>query len=77
MRYLLGLVVRYLMRPGWRALVVYGALHVPPPPLDPGPDGGGPPPGHPERLCADRPPDRQERLLWRQLTEDRWFGDGP
>ncbi|MFF1902840.1 DUF6059 family protein [Kitasatospora sp. NPDC058218] len=64
-----------ILRSVWHAVVLYGALHIPPitpfdPPAKP-PDG--PPPGHPERLCGDRPPTAEERELWERLRDGRRF----
>ncbi|MFE5208759.1 DUF6059 family protein [Streptomyces sp. NPDC056600] len=69
------LLVRRLVALG-HAVIRFGLLWCPPPPLDPldGPESPdrtvppgagptGPPPGHPERLCDEALPPALERLL--------------
>ncbi|KOG62354.1 MULTISPECIES: DUF6059 family protein [Streptomyces] len=64
---MLELLVRCLRMLG-EAVVHFGLQwHPPPPPPDPPADRSagpltGPPPGHPERLCADPLPPELERL---------------
>lgn len=74
--------LRLLRREAWRGLVASGVWYgtVGPeilPSVLPGGDVGGPPPGHPERLVAEKPPTAQESVLWVQLTPPRRVGASP
>ncbi|MFE1322140.1 DUF6059 family protein [Kitasatospora phosalacinea] len=61
----------------WQGLIGLAGLWIhfphppgpPEPPEPPGPTDGGPPPGHPERLCPGREMSPAEEALWRQLGE--------
>ncbi|MER6075312.1 DUF6059 family protein [Streptomyces sp. NPDC001817] len=70
-----------LLRSAYHALSAFGWLCLahPAPPIDPAdstepPAPTGPPPGHPERLCPERPLTRVELSLERRLLSRtrRW-----
>jgi uncharacterized protein DUF6059 len=67
-RWLLGRLVECFreLGKGWTPLPGPAPGEEPPPS---GPVAGGPPPGHPERLCGDVPLTRTERMLMAQLRD--------
>ncbi|KPI11998.1 hypothetical protein OK074_2619 [Actinobacteria bacterium OK074] len=66
-----------VLRAVWQACQFYGAavggIGVPglwPEAAEPGRDGAGPAPGHPERLCPERPLSAAEAALARELADE-------